>query len=310
MTAFPKYFATPFTFLSLKLFSTYLRLATLNTHFHLSSNAKLETSDPPRKVIQKPNSTFTPRTKPRWDVGATVSSHHKPKSLEQRNLARFMILAKEMSCIGLFEGDQDLDLVSDISYDVFKDNQPDPTKSTKADQPDSEEDEEDFDPSKDLLLGDVAAIRAKLDGNGTGDALLAEYRAKEGEFQGQYRILLLGALMMRAGARIRADDLQHLRELVPQVTCNEGSTFVLWDDGFRGPGKRQFLAALDAYKEGVPRDFRAARCVVSSRGLWRGFLLLTVHALVAASTVARSRTTPARNLCAVPSARQRPTVAR
>lgn len=161
---------------------------------------------------------------------------------------------------GLFEGDQDLDLVSDINHDVFKDDQPDKTNTAKIDQPAN--DEVEFDPSKDLLLGDIAAIRAKLDSDGTGDALLARYRAAEGEYQGRYKVLLLGALMMRAGARIRPDDLQHLRDLVPQVTCNEGYTLPLWDDGFRGPGKRQFLVALDAYKEGVPRDFQAARCVI------------------------------------------------
>lgn len=116
--------------------------------------------------------------------------------------------------------------------------------------------------------------------------------------------------MMRAGARIRADDLQHLRDLVPQVTCNEGYALPLWDDGFRGPGKRQFLAALDAYEAAVPRDFRAARCVLFLEDVVSLGGVSAADGLVAASIVARSRTTPARSQCAAPSARERPTVAR
>jgi uncharacterized paraquat-inducible protein A len=40
------------------------------------------------------------------------------------------------------------------------------------------------------------------------------------------------------------------------------------DDGFRGPGKRQFLAALDRYQSGVPRSFaeRACFCCGKIRG--------------------------------------------
>lgn len=158
----------------------------------------------------------------------------------------------------LFQGDQDFDLVSDINDDFFEDeimNEDDKTMN----QDNSDENGEDVcDCEKDLLQGDIDELRAKFD-DGRGDKLFAQYRAQEGEYQGQYKVILLGALMMRVGAKIQDHDFQHLRDLVPQINCNEGYTMAIWDDGFRGPGKRQFLAAMNHYKAGVPRNFGAAR---------------------------------------------------
>lgn len=161
---------------------------------------------------------------------------------------------------GLFEGDQDLDILGDINYDFFQeDDKPATSESSSATKaPDSQpiNEDDDLDVSKDLFFGDVSTMRAKLDTDGAGAALFARYRAKEREFQGQYRVLLFGALMMSAGAQLRDQDRQHMRDLVPLVNCNEGFTWPLWDGGFRGPGKRQFLVALERYQVGVPRDFR------------------------------------------------------
>lgn len=106
----------------------------------------------------------------------------------------------------------------------------------------------------------VASIRERLNAGGLGDRLLAKYRAKENEFDGKYRLILVGALMMRRGAKIRDVDLQHLRDLVPQINCNECYTLPIFDEGFRGPGKRQFLAALDHYQSGVPQSFAEPSC--------------------------------------------------
>ncbi|KXH28183.1 hypothetical protein CSAL01_08409 [Colletotrichum salicis] len=73
--------------------------------------------------------------------------------------------------------------------------------------------------------------------------------------------LLKNALMMRAGAKIKADDLQHLRDLVPKVPCQYRFALPIMDFGFRDPGKAQFLAALDNYQSGTPRDFHEPRQV-------------------------------------------------
>lgn len=104
----------------------------------------------------------------------------------------------------------------------------------------------------------IQAVRTKLD-SGLGDRFFDKYRATEGEEEGEYQLIIAGALLMRVGARIRDADLQHLRELVPKVVCNEGFCMPLYDEGFRGPGKRQFLAALDNYQAGIPRDYHEPR---------------------------------------------------
>lgn len=108
---------------------------------------------------------------------------------------------------------------------------------------------------------DAAVVREKLD-SGLGDKLFDEYRAEENDYGGslfdekrKYLVIVLGALMMRVGAKIREADIQHLRELVPDIPCREKWIYPLMDNGFRGPGKRQFLVALDHYQAGTPRCF-------------------------------------------------------
>lgn len=109
----------------------------------------------------------------------------------------------------------------------------------------------------------VPYIRQKLDTSNLGERMFAACRAKESDpedlFQeAKYRTIMMGALMMRAGARINAADLQHLRDLVPQINCTSRRT--LFDDhGFRSPGRAQFLAALDHYQPGVARSFQEPR---------------------------------------------------
>lgn len=71
--------------------------------------------------------------------------------------------------------------------------------------------------------------------------------------------VILGALMMRAGANIKPEDIQHLRDLVPQINCNSAATLPLFDKGFRNPGRAQYSAALDHYQPGVPRNFQEPR---------------------------------------------------
>lgn len=71
----------------------------------------------------------------------------------------------------------------------------------------------------------------------------------------KYRLCMLGALMMHLGAEIKPCDVNHLRKLAPDVTYHEEG-----EDGFREAGKKQFIAALDYYKPGTPRDFRGPSC--------------------------------------------------
>ncbi|KAJ5459117.1 hypothetical protein N7530_011061 [Penicillium desertorum] len=112
-------------------------------------------------------------------------------------------------------------------------------------------------------------VRQKLDTDNLGDQLFATSRAQEADpddiFQeNKYRTIILGALMIRAGARIKAADLQHLRDLVPQINCTS-RRMILGDHGFRTPGKVQFLAALDHYQPGVPRSFQEPSCFMCGK---------------------------------------------
>ncbi|QMW27160.1 hypothetical protein G4B84_002449 [Aspergillus flavus NRRL3357] len=140
----------------------------------------------------------------------------------------------------------------------------------------------------------VPYVRAKFDTDNFGDRLFAASCAKENEetcLPARYRTIILGALMMRAGARIRAEDLQHLRDLVPQVHCTSRFALPLGDDGFRSPGRAQFLAALDHYQAGVPRNYQEPRLEVISDMAWscaQDAVLPTIATGSASATIGRS----------------------
>lgn len=107
-------------------------------------------------------------------------------------------------------------------------------------------------------------LRQKLD-FGLGEDLFKKYRLGEDcgcplHLISKYKVIVLCVLMMRIGANIKSGDLQHIRELVPRVQCSNTFAPFEEDQGFREPGKRQFLAALDSYRPGIPHDFRELSC--------------------------------------------------
>ncbi|KAL1867130.1 hypothetical protein Daus18300_006529 [Diaporthe australafricana] len=107
-------------------------------------------------------------------------------------------------------------------------------------------------------------IRHKLD-SGLGDELFEKYCAAEQHIfdfddKSKYVVVVFAAMMMHFGAMIKEGHIQHLRNLVPKLQCNEGAVMPFDDSGFRGPGKRQFLAALDHYQAGKPRSFQEPSC--------------------------------------------------
>lgn len=130
---------------------------------------------------------------------------------------------------------------------------------------------------KNQLEGIVLKCRNTIN-SGTGDELFKIFRKREQEPNGEYRVLVVGAIMMRAGAAIKDDDFSHLREIVPEIPCRDGLKPILRnnpgqpsllamimasldadDQGFRHPGKVQFLAALENYRPGVCRSFDEPR---------------------------------------------------
>ncbi|KAF4778011.1 hypothetical protein HER10_EVM0011703 [Colletotrichum scovillei] len=163
----------------------------------------------------------------------------------------------------LFEGDEDLDIAAAIR-ETFGDGPEQlnlPLMINQSDMLAPMEAREFYKTEEhaQVLRGLVTEIRGRLD-SGVGDELFKKYRALEHEYQGQYRTIVVGALMMRAGAKIKADDFQHLRDLVPKIPCQYRFAMPIVDFGFRDPGKAQFLAALDNYQPGTPRDFHEPSC--------------------------------------------------
>ncbi|KAJ0312270.1 hypothetical protein COL516b_001345 [Colletotrichum fioriniae] len=140
----------------------------------------------------------------------------------------------------LFEGDEDLDIVAAIR-ETFGDGPEQLNLYLMINQSDMLAPVETREVYKteehaQVLRALITEIRGRLD-SGVGDELFKKYRALEHEHQGQYRTIVIGALMMRAGAKIKAEDLQHLHNLVPKIPCQYRFALPIVDFGFRDPGK-------------------------------------------------------------------------
>ncbi|KAK8045453.1 C6 transcription factor [Apiospora rasikravindrae] len=162
----------------------------------------------------------------------------------------------------LFEGDQDLDIACEINNTFQGDEEIRLSRLVHQTDMLAPQDCKDFYQTEEYkveLAQKIVEDRRKLDA-GFADRLFDIYRAKEHEDQGKYRVVLVGALIMRAGAKIRDGDLQHLRDLVPEIHCSPKFALPMFDEGFRSPGKAQFLAALDHYTPGTPRNFSEPSC--------------------------------------------------
>lgn len=200
----------------------------------------------------------------RW--GYRASSNFPPSDIS--NVAD----SANLTSPSLFEGDMDLDIACTIIKSLGVNTEKwDHAPIQTVNQTDmlapqgSREHYKTKDYSKQLQDKIVPSVRAKFNANNLGERLMTKSHAKEGKVDvvivttGEYKTIILGALMMRVGAKINDEDLQHLRDLVPKVVCIPGTTWALGDVGFRGPGKAQFLAALDAYEPGKPRSFQELR---------------------------------------------------
>lgn len=90
--------------------------------------------------------------------------------------------------------------------------------------------------------------------------LFHEYRAKEDDMLfGKYPSLILGAVMMKVGAKISKDNREYLRDVAEKTESHAAFRLPIGDFGFRDPGKAQFLAAVARHTDGEPRDLRGPR---------------------------------------------------
>lgn len=138
----------------------------------------------------------------------------------------------------MFQGDRDLDIVSEFDHEVGISIQEKPEKLKEA--------------------------RDKLDA-GLGAELMKKCREQEKSWQlfsfedSRYSTIILAAYMMQVGAKILPDDRAHLAEILPKISSRAGYALPIGDSGFRDPGKAQFKAALDLYVDGQPRNFFEAK---------------------------------------------------
>jgi hypothetical protein len=159
---------------------------------------------------------------------------------------------------GLFEGDSDCDTLYEINAaakqeltKLMKDT--DICATTKAKELHDSLEE------NDLLDFDAVELRKILEA-GLCDGLFKKLRTKtKDSLTPELRVILLGMVMMQAGATISDSDMEYMRKFLPQIPSQSGYALPIFDLGFRDPGKAQVSAALEHYKNGVPRDIRASR---------------------------------------------------
>jgi hypothetical protein len=112
-----------------------------------------------------------------------------------------------------------------------------------------------------VLEGMIKECRKKLD-SGIGSSTFETLVRKASEpttNNGDYQIILFGALMMRCGAKMTSAQNGYLERLLPRIPAHAEYMLPMFDGGFRLPGKLQFKAALQNYKEGTPRSFQEPR---------------------------------------------------
>ena len=99
--------------------------------------------------------------------------------------------------------------------------------------------------------------------NSMSDELFRQSRAELDEGYGDYVIVIMGAVLMRAGIKIADNHRNFLRQAAGGTESHPGYRLPFGDMDFRDPGKVQFLAAVGHYEDGKPRDFRGPRSVSS-----------------------------------------------
>ncbi|KAJ5708101.1 hypothetical protein N7488_007902 [Penicillium malachiteum] len=124
----------------------------------------------------------------------------------------------------------------------------------------------------------IPYVREKFDKNNLGYDLFAKCRCLDEDLlYGKYPVIIFGAMMMRVGAKMKEEDLQYLRDLAPTIHSSPGYVWFRNDQGFRDPGRTQFLAALDHYQAGVPRSFAEPRDAVGAKKLTIAELLASAN---------------------------------
>lgn len=167
--------------------------------------------------------------------------------------------------LGLFQGDLDLDTCADVETMVvnFLSNEEvgpqilitPAMRETGQKIIDSAEEQKNGGSGGSYLLDNIKrgdpAIREILD-HAVCFTLLDLSKGDE------FAEIIIGALMMQAGAKLRPKDKRRLRKILAAFPEGDDE---LPENGFSNAGQAQFSAALDNYRAGTPRDFQCPRSV-------------------------------------------------
>ncbi|QDS71884.1 hypothetical protein FKW77_010169 [Venturia effusa] len=133
----------------------------------------------------------------------------------------------------LFENDADCDIESEIEADL--------SKLTKLNEPDFLDKEQEI------------SIRNALNA-GAAAQLFQQYSETDVDaFYGDYKVIILSALMMIVGANLDQPMRKYIEKALPTIKSRSGFTLALWDPHFRDSGKAQFTAMFENYENGKPR---------------------------------------------------------
>lgn len=168
--------------------------------------------------------------------------------------------------LGLFQGDLDLETCADfetMAVNFLKDEAVGPQilntpamRETGQKIIDSAEEQNNGGNGGSYLLDNIKrgdpAVREILD-HAVGVTALDLAKGDE------FAEIIIGALMMQAGAKLRPKDKRRLRKILPVFPEGDDK---LPENGFSNAGQAQFSAALDHYRAGTPRDFQCPRSVV------------------------------------------------
>ncbi|KAK4935224.1 hypothetical protein LTR10_023686 [Elasticomyces elasticus] len=163
---------------------------------------------------------------------------------------------------GLFEGDSDVDIMDRIHVEIQE-----MLKSKAIIVPDVQLADLLFNkeqPTCQPTQSSMTSLQVRDHLNSISDRLFLQCRKKGDLWYGKYKTIILGVLLMSGGVKL-GSHRTFLYQAAGRVGSSPGYRPPMNDIGFRDPGKVQFLAALDHYEDGKPRDIQAPSCFKCGR---------------------------------------------
>jgi hypothetical protein len=184
-----------------------------------------------------------------------------------------------MLVTGLFEGDQDLDLEIDVHDAIIEKMK---TRDIELGDDDLFESLQAMGP-RSSETNSIRRLRSQLDT--ICAELFEDYTKKDDSCLGEYSLIMLDAVMMKSGAKMSPGNRTKLLQVAQRSESASGYRPPMWDMSFRDAGKAQFIAAVNHYKDGDPRDFISPRYVSLMILIQWSLMYATAAASLAAESV-------------------------